>query len=36
MRILLSIAFATILAGCATLSQLAVYTVSNAELETSA
>ena len=33
MRILLSIAFATILAGCATLSQLAVYTVSNAELE---
>ncbi len=33
MRILLSIAFAAILAGCATLSQLAVYTVSNAELE---
>ncbi len=33
MRILLSIAFVAILAGCATLSQLAVYTVSNAELE---
>ena len=33
MRILLSVAFATLLAGCATLSQLAVYTVSNAELE---
>ncbi|MCZ8528781.1 DUF1439 domain-containing protein [Alteromonas sp. PRIM-21] len=33
MRFLLSIAFAITLAGCATLSQLAVYTVSNAELE---
>ena len=33
MRLLLSVALATILAGCATLSQLSVYTVSNAELE---
>ncbi|WP_334020089.1 DUF1439 domain-containing protein [Alteromonas sp. S015] len=33
MKILLSVAFATILAGCATLSQLSVYTISNAELE---
>ena len=33
MRILLSVAFAAMLAGCATISQLAVYTVSNAELE---
>ena len=33
MRLLLSVALAIILAGCATLSQLSVYTVSNAELE---
>ena len=33
MRLILSAALATILAGCATLSQLSVYTVSNAELE---
>ena len=30
---LISLAFALTIAGCATLSQLSVYTVSNAELE---